>query len=80
MKNCKPLLIGLSLFLSLAANAQLSERHERWARFTVPDNQAAACLLKELMERGLPIEEAIPERTRLENLFISQRSADSGYN
>ena len=58
--------------------AKLTEQAERCARFVVPDNHAAVILLRELMNKGLPIEEAVPERMRLESLFSNQESSDSG--
>jgi ABC-2 type transport system ATP-binding protein len=64
----------------LVAAASLSEHQDDWARFVVPDKRAAAVLIKELIAAGLPIEEAVPERMRLEQLFSSVDSADSGAN
>lgn len=58
--------------------ARLAGIDERAARFTVHDNRSAAHLLKELIARGLPVEEAVPERMRLEQLFASSESADAG--
>ena len=61
-----------------AADARLLEENEQFARFTVKDGRAAASLIRELIQRGLAVEEAVPERMRLEHLFSSDDSADSG--
>ncbi|MBC7996309.1 MAG: ABC transporter ATP-binding protein [Leptolyngbya sp.] len=47
------------------------ECHHSWGRFTVQDNKAAANLIKELVSNGLPVEEAVPEKNRLEELFAA---------
>ncbi len=54
-----------------AAGATISQSHEKWARFTVKDSHAAARLIKELVNEGIPVDEAVPERMRLEQLFSS---------
>lgn len=61
-----------------AVNAKISAKDAYSARFVVRDNHAAANLIKELVGRGVAIEEAVPERMRLEQLFNNGDSADSG--
>lgn len=61
-----------------STGAILMEQKERWGRFRVQDNKAAAELIRILISSGLPVEEAIPERMRLEQLFSTRESADSG--
>ncbi len=58
--------------------ARVADLEERGARFVVRNKRAAADLLKELIIAGLSIDEAIPERTRLEHYFVSDESTDSG--
>lgn len=55
-----------------AAGATISQTHEKWARFTVKDSHAAARLIKELVNEGIPVDEAVPERMRLEQLFSAE--------
>ena len=56
---------------SAAAGASISQTHDRWGRFLVKDSQGAARLIKELVGAGVPVDEAVPERMRLEQLFSS---------
>ncbi len=51
------------------SRAIVSECHHQWGRFSVNDHLAATRLIKELVAGGVPVEEAVPERTRLEQLF-----------
>jgi ABC-2 type transport system ATP-binding protein len=60
------------------ARALLKEQQQGWARFIVHDARCASVLLKELIANGLPVEEAVPERMRLEQLFSSEDTADRG--
>lgn len=53
------------------ALVNVEECHHSWGRFTVQDNKAAANLIKELVSNGLPVEEAVPEKNRLEELFAA---------
>jgi ABC-2 type transport system ATP-binding protein len=53
-----------------ACNAVVTECRPDHGKFTVKDGSSAAALLRQLMERGIPIEEAIREKTRLEQLFV----------
>jgi ABC-2 type transport system ATP-binding protein len=48
---------------------ELKQCHHQWGRFIVKDNHAATELIRELIASGLPVEEVIPERMRLEQLF-----------
>ncbi|MBX9667420.1 MAG: ABC transporter ATP-binding protein [Candidatus Obscuribacterales bacterium] len=51
------------------SEALVSECHHQWGRFSVTDHVAASRLIRELVARGVPVEEAVPERTKLEQLF-----------
>lgn len=53
------------------ASVSVEECHHSWGRFSVQNNKAAANLIKELISNGLPVEEAVPEKNRLEELFVS---------
>lgn len=55
-----------------AVGAKLTQSHEKWARFTVRDSHAAASLIKQLITEGVAVDEAVPERMRLEQLFASE--------
>lgn len=54
-----------------SCGASISEQHDRWGRFVVKDSSAAAMLIRELVSRGIAVEEAVPQRMRLEQLFMS---------
>jgi ABC-2 type transport system ATP-binding protein len=56
------------------ASASLEECHHQWGRFSVKDNKMAAKLICKLVEHGLPVEEAVPERSKLEELFSGETS------
>lgn len=58
------------------ASASVDECHHDWGRFSVKDNKMASHLIRRLVEHGLPVEEAVPERAKLEELF----SNDDGPN
>lgn len=58
--------------------AKLADQNELWARFVVKDSREAANLIRVLIGNGLAVEEAVPERMRLEQLFSPSESADSG--
>ncbi len=65
--------------VSQAANSSsttVDECNHEWGRFKVKDATTASLLLKELIARGVPVEEAVPERTRLEQLFTPQCNTD----
>jgi ABC-2 type transport system ATP-binding protein len=49
--------------------ASVKECHHDWGRFVVGNRDASFHLIKRLIERGVPVEEAVPERMRLEQLF-----------
>jgi len=51
------------------STARIDEYNHQWGRFIVKDSVVAATLLKELINRGVPIEEAVSQRMRLEQLF-----------
>ena len=54
------------------ASASVDECHQEWGRFSVKDNKMASQLIRKLVEHGLPVEEAIPERGKLESLFSNE--------
>jgi len=54
----------------------LKEQKLQTARFVVKDSQAAGYLIKKLVTAGLLVEEATPERARLEQLFLEQGGSD----
>jgi len=58
--------------IASAAGAALLESSAHSARFTVPDDAAAASLLAELVRAGYPVVEAIPAESRLERLFVEK--------
>lgn len=62
----------------LANDSQLCEIGEDYARIKVADKYAAAATIRELVLHGVEVEEAFPERMRLEELFSSNDSSDSG--
>lgn len=63
-------------------SASVDECHHDWGRFSVRDNKMASHLIRTLVEHGLPVEEAVPERAKLEELFSnedgSSETSDSG--
>lgn len=62
---------------AVSANSSVDECNHEWGRFQVKDASSASQLLKELIARGVPVEEAVPERTRLEQLFMPQSTEKS---
>jgi ABC-2 type transport system ATP-binding protein len=52
-----------------AVGASVTECHHQWGRFIVPNSNSSAQLIKGLIEKGVPVEEAVPERMQLEQLF-----------
>ncbi len=59
----------LAVEIATRCGASLKQCHHEWGRFIVKDNRAATDLIRELIASGLPVEEVIPERMRLEQLF-----------
>lgn len=57
-------------------SASIDQCHHDWGRFSVKDNRMASQLIRRLVESGLPVEEAIPERSKLEELFTNTTSSD----
>lgn len=55
-------------------SATLQDEKENAAKFLVKDGRAAGLLIKELVMNGLVVEEAVPERSRLEQLFLNGAS------
>ncbi len=53
-----------------SAGATLRDVRDAEATFDVPDDEAAAALLAELVKAGIPVIEAVPDRGRLERLFF----------
>jgi ABC-2 type transport system ATP-binding protein len=49
----------------------------RWARFSVPSDEAAVALVRVLVQAGIPVMEAGPEEGRLERLFFRAPGAES---
>lgn len=64
--------------VALNCGARVSECREQWGRFVVSDNRAAARLVRELVEQGLPVDEVVPERMRLEQLFAQTNGGGFG--
>jgi ABC-2 type transport system ATP-binding protein len=62
--------------LAIEAGSVLKEQKLQTARFVVKDSQAAGYLIKKLVTAGLLVEEATPERARLEQLFLEQGGSD----
>lgn len=59
------------------ASAGVDECHHEWGRFAVKNNKMATQLIRNLVQKGLPIEEVVPERAKLEELFsASQREGE----
>ncbi|MBX9695276.1 MAG: ABC transporter ATP-binding protein [Cyanobacteria bacterium] len=54
-----------------ASGARVKEITHEWGRFLIRDNRAAVRVVSELVTRNVPVEEVVPERARLENLFCS---------
>ncbi len=59
------------------SETSLNECHHEWGRFRVKDHFAATQLLKHLVAEGVPIEEAVPERMRLEQLFAGETGGEA---
>lgn len=59
------------------SETSLNECHHEWGRFRVRDHIAATELLKSLIAQGVPIEEAVPERMRLEQLFAGETGGEA---
>lgn len=57
-------------------SASIDEYHHDWGRFSVRDNKMASLLIRKLIDRGVPVEEAVPERAKLEELFANESSSD----
>jgi len=55
--------------LARASGVELKESEGAWARFAVADREHAARLIKQAIESGFAVEEAVAERPRLESLF-----------
>ncbi len=71
---------SLGAIVQEAANLSqsvLTECHHEWGRFRVRDHHAATGLIKELVARGVPVEEAVPERMRLEQLFTGESGGEA---
>ncbi|MCC7531308.1 MAG: ABC transporter ATP-binding protein, partial [Candidatus Melainabacteria bacterium] len=54
------------------ASASVEQCHQQWGRFSVKNNKMASMLIRKLVEHGLPVEEAVPERSKLEELFSGE--------
>ncbi|MBX9690516.1 MAG: ABC transporter ATP-binding protein [Candidatus Obscuribacterales bacterium] len=64
--------------IAAASNSQFQELKERNARFLVKDGKGAGQLIKDLVMSGILVEEAVPERSRLEQLFLNGGESDVG--
>lgn len=62
--------------LATEAGSKLKEEKAQVAKFVVKDSQSAGYLIKKLVNAGLLVEEATPERARLEQLFLDQGASD----
>jgi ABC-2 type transport system ATP-binding protein len=51
------------------AGCSVKELGDVWCRFVIADANTASNLIKELVQSGLPVQEAVSERSRLEELF-----------
>jgi ABC-2 type transport system ATP-binding protein len=60
-----------------SSQTDLTECHHDWGRFRVKDHLAATGLIRELVARGVPVEEAVPERMRLEQLFAGETGGEA---
>ena len=62
--------------LASEAGSVLKEENAQIAKFIVKDSNGAGYLIKKLVTAGLLVEEAVPERARLEQLFLDQGGSD----
>ncbi len=60
-----------------SVNVELNECHHEWGRFRVYDHRSSAQLIQALVARGIPVEEAVPERMRLEQLFSDTKGGET---
>lgn len=63
--------------LAAAVDCTLKDEKEQSARFIVKDKQSAGNLIKQFVNAGLSVEEAVPERARLEQLFLEHGGSDN---
>jgi len=61
-----------------AVGATVTECHHQWGRFVVRNSNSSAQLIRGLIEKGVPVEEAVPERMRLEQLFSPNPTSLNG--
>lgn len=74
-------LASVVLQAATSCSAVVDDCQHEWGRFIVKDAGNAASLIRELISSGVPVEEAVPERMRLEQLFMQDgSSADKGGN
>jgi ABC-2 type transport system ATP-binding protein len=65
--------------LAKTLNLELEERGQGWAKFKLPDRQAASALIRTLVQNDILVEEAVLERKNLQELFIdAKRAVDQG--
>jgi ABC-2 type transport system ATP-binding protein len=57
--------------IAAVSGSTFQELKERQAKFVVKDGSGAGQLIKDLVMSGFLVEEAVPERSRLEQLFLS---------
>ena len=51
--------------------------HSPWARFSVPSDEGAVNLVRELITAGIPVIEVLPEEGRLERLFFTEHGNEN---
>jgi len=52
------------------SNSKFQEKSDRQAKFVVKDGRCAGLLIRDLVTAGYLVEEAVPEHSRLEQLFL----------
>ena len=62
--------------IAAASGATIKDRKGASARFVVKDSNVASHLIRGLVSAGILVEEAVPERARLEQLFLEQGNSD----
>lgn len=59
------------------SNCQIKEWDQKQGRFIVEDQRSASLLLQELISVGIPVNEAIAEKKKLEKLFANSNGVDT---
>ena len=63
--------------IAISSQSSLHEYKERTAKFVVKDGRGAGQLIRDLIGAGLMVEEAVPERSRLEQLFLNGSNSEN---